>query len=141
MYCIYRSHDIEILRHSESLFSPHRQPVFIQYIVAFQALPSKQKYPSLLHIITKLPNYNKLFYLNRQRKDIYHQLKMKFSIVLTLLPVALAAPAITPITGWNPFISSYNWGCWSDYVSCLSFAISQFFLEEMNMEEMLMLQL
>ncbi|PNP40033.1 hypothetical protein TGAMA5MH_07955 [Trichoderma gamsii] len=41
---------------------------------------------------------------------------MKFSIVLALLPVALAAPASSPITGWNPFISSYNWGCWSDYL-------------------------
>jgi hypothetical protein len=141
MCCIYRSHKYEILRHFEPPFFYIDDPVFIQYKSAFQALLFEEENSSLLHISNKLPNYNKLFCLNRQRENenINQSLKMKFSIVLTLLPVALAAPAISPITGWNPFISSYNWNCWSNYVSCLSFPIFQFYFEEMNAEEILML--
>ncbi|KAH8120892.1 hypothetical protein LI328DRAFT_126499 [Trichoderma asperelloides] len=47
---------------------------------------------------------------------------MKSSIILCLLPAALAVPvAPSPLSiGYNPFIGGYNYNCWSKYYSCIA---------------------
>jgi hypothetical protein len=105
-----------LLYYTDKLYSPNIN------------LPSKpchlEKISIVLNITLRLSNHNKLFSSNSQRekKNIYQHHKMKFAIVLTALPVALALPA-SPITPWNPFAYSINWGCWADYVSYPSFTI------------------
>lgn len=49
---------------------------------------------------------------------------MKISVLLAILPAALAAPVAdsSPFSlGYNPFIGGYNYNCWANYVSCIFF--------------------